>query len=137
MQSSVFALVVINVDGHFLTQAQWLAVGGLEMLEIGREDVVRLAGGNALGKLAHVVGIDFPLRLFVLGAADFDGYPVHGTIVRAPDCTGDESVGFVFGLRGREEIQLRIESWQEKYDQEKSKGRQLCDKAQQTKFRSS
>src|SRR5712691_420530 len=137
MQSSVFAFVVVDMDGNFLDQAQRLAASGFESFEIGPEDVVGFAGGNALGELAHVVGVDFPLRLFVLGAADFHRDTIDGAIVRTPDRPGDESVGLAFGLRGCEESLLRTEGRQEKYDQEKGKGRQPCDKAQQTKSRSS
>ena len=86
MQSGVFAFIVIHVDGNFFDQAERLAVGGLEAFEVGSEDVVGVTGGNALGKLSVVIGVNLPFGLFVLGAADFDKNAVDGTIVGPDKC---------------------------------------------------
>ena len=95
MQTGVFPLVVEDMHGNFLGQVQRLAVGGLETFEVGREDVVGLAGGNALGKLTVMVGVEFPAHFagFVLGTANLDPDTIHRTIIRPPDGTEDESVG--------------------------------------------
>src|SRR5271166_609928 len=146
MQSGVFAFVVINVDGDFLDQAQRAAVGGLETLEVGGENVVGIAGGNALGELAHVVGVDFPADFFgfVLGAADFHGDTIDRMVVGSPDRAGNESVWLTLGRRSGEKpvwrtgrrtehrsehrTEHRSEHRQENYDQEeKTEGGQLCE----------
>jgi len=95
MQASVFAFVVIDVDGNFLDQTQGAAVSGLKALEVGGEDVVGIADGNPLGKLSAVIGIDLPADFlgFIGGAADFHGNAIDFTIIRAPDGSGDQSVG--------------------------------------------
>ena len=98
MQSSVFAFIVINVDGDVFDETQRPAVRRLQAFKVGGKDVVGFAGGNALGELAEVVGIDFPLGLLVLGAADFHHDPKNGMIVRTPDRAGDESIRLAFGL---------------------------------------
>jgi len=99
MQSSVFALVKINVYGNFLDQVQWLAVGGLETLQVCRDYVIQFARRHPLGELAHMVGKHLPLGLFVFSAADLHFDAVHRTIVRTPDGTDNEGVWlFVLGL---------------------------------------
>src|ERR1017187_4660962 len=125
MQSAVFAFIVINMNGDFLDEANGLAVGGFPAFEIGGEDVVGLAGRNALGKFAHVIGNDLPAGLlgFIGSAADFHRDAVHGMIVRTPDRSGNESVGLAFGLRGGEESLVSSEHRQEKYDQEETQGK--------------
>jgi len=125
MQSGVFALVVVDVDGDFLNQAERLAVGGFDAFQVGGKNVIGFADGNPLGEFSHVVGINFPLGFFVFGAANFYGNAIHGMIVRAPDGAGDESVGLAFGLRGGEEFLMRAEGRREKYDQDHTQSGQL------------
>ena len=127
MQSGVFAFVIIDVDGNFLDQAQRPAVSGFEAFEVGGEEVVGLAGRNALGELAHVVGVDLPLRLLVFGGADFYEDAVDGMIVGSPNRAGDNSIVVLgLGRRGSAEIVGRAESRtelrKEDYDQEEENG---------------
>jgi hypothetical protein len=136
MQSSVFAFIVIDVDGHFLDEAQRLAIGGLEALEIGPEDIVGFACGDALGKLAHVVGIEFPLGLLVFGAAYFHRDAVHRAVVGTPHGAGDKSVGLAFGLRGREETLLGTERRKEE-DWKENAGTPPYNKLARARFRRS
>src|SRR5580700_12249235 len=100
MQTSVFAFVVIDVDGNFLDQAQGAAVGGLEAFEIGGEDVVGFADGNPLGELPAMIRIDLPADFlgFVGGATDFHENAIDFTIVRAPHGSGDQSIVFRLGI---------------------------------------
>ena len=63
------------------------------------ENVVRLAGRNALSELAVVVGVEFPLGLLVFGASDFYFDAVDWMIVWTPDRAEDESVALVAFLR--------------------------------------
>src|SRR5580692_2003508 len=110
MQAGVFAFVVVDVDGDFFDQAQRAAVGGFQAFEVGGEDVVGVAGRNALGELAHVVGVDLPLRFFVFGAADFYEDAIDRVVVWSPDGAGDDRVvGLSLGRRGGEEIVCRTE----------------------------
>ncbi len=97
MNACILSLIVIDVNGHFLGTER-LAVGCLDALEIRREDVVRIPDGNTLGKLAIVVGVDFPLGLLIFGATDLDLHPVDGTVVGSPHCAKDESV--ILGFLG-------------------------------------
>src|SRR6266567_7703397 len=103
MQAGVFAFFPIDVNRDLLSQAQRLAVDSLEMLQIRREDVVRFARGDALRELSMMVGVDFPLRLLVFGAANPDGHPIYRAIIGPPDGSGDERVGLLFRLLGREQ----------------------------------
>lgn len=82
MQSSVFAFVVVDVDSDFFDQVNRLALGGFDAFEVGGEDVVGFADGNALGEFSHVVGIDLPLGFLIFGAADFYSDAIDGMIVR-------------------------------------------------------
>jgi len=69
VQAGILAFFVIDVDGDFLGEMQGLAVGGLEAFQVGPEDVVGLACGNALGKLAMMVGVDLPADFLGLSVA--------------------------------------------------------------------
>src|SRR6266446_6858888 len=95
MQTGVDALVVINMEVNLSGQVHRLSVGGLEIFEIGPDDVVRFARGNALGEFAIVVGIEFPPRFLVAGTADLDLNAVNRTVVRSPDRSNDESIGLL------------------------------------------
>ena len=97
MQSGVFAFVVVDVNGHFLKQVEGLSVGRFEMLQIGRKDVFAFAGGNALGELAPMVGIDFPSNFlgFIGGAANSHRDSINRPIIRTPDCPKDKGVRLV------------------------------------------
>src|SRR5579872_175615 len=94
MQSGVFAFVVINVDGDFAGEVQRSSVSGFHAFQVGPEDIVGVPGRNALGELAHVVGVDLPLCFvfLVLGRADLHVYAVHGAIVGTPDSAENEGV---------------------------------------------
>jgi hypothetical protein len=97
MQARVLALVAVNVDGDLLDQVKGLAVGGLKAFQVGPEDVVGLSGGNALGKLTMMVGVEFPANFlgFIRGAPNLHGYAVKGAIIWAPDGSKDEGVRLV------------------------------------------
>jgi hypothetical protein len=130
MQSSVFAFIMIDVNGNFLDQAQWPAVDRFEAFEVGRKNIVGLAGRNTLGELAHVVGVDLPADLlgFIGGAADFYWDAIDGAIVGSPDRAGDECVGLAFLISGEQPLP-RTECGQKKrkededYDQRKAEDR--------------
>src|SRR5579862_80326 len=92
MQSGVFAFVVINVDGDFVGEVQRSSVSGFHAFQVGPEDIVGVPGRNALGELAHVVGVDhmgeFAQRVppgdadYILwadlkGVKTTDGTPLH------------------------------------------------------------
>jgi hypothetical protein len=94
MQTGVFAFDVINVDSYFLGQVQGLAVGGFEVFEIGPEDIVGLAGRDALGKFSHVVGKDLPLGFLILGAPDLHFDAKYRVIVGTPDGPENEGIRF-------------------------------------------
>src|SRR5215471_4882746 len=64
---------------------QRLAVAGFEILEIGRKDVVAFPSRKALRELPIMIGVEFPLGFFVLGAADLNFHSVDRAIVRAPN----------------------------------------------------
>src|ERR1700716_1821350 len=95
MQANVDPLVILNMDGNLTNQMQGLPVGRFEVLKVGADHIIRLARLDALGKLAGMVGINLPLRLFVLSAANLDLDAVDGTIVRTPDGAKDERVRLV------------------------------------------
>src|SRR6266853_6581572 len=95
MQTNVDPLVIVNMDGNLTHQMQELSVRRLEVFQVGPDHIIRLARLDALGKLAGVVGIKLPLRLFVLSAANLDLDAVKGMIVRTPDGAKDERVGLV------------------------------------------
>src|SRR3977135_1462862 len=95
MQANVDPLVILNMDGNLTNQMQGLPGGRVEVREVGPDHRTCLARLDALGKLAGVVGIKLPLRLFVLSAANLDLDAVDGTIVRTPDGAKDERVRLV------------------------------------------
>jgi hypothetical protein len=95
MHSGVYALVALNFDRNLLAGLQVFALRGLETPGICPDYVGFLACGNELLELAKVIGMDFPTRPFVLGAADLHGHAVHGTVVRAPYRA--ENYGGIFG----------------------------------------
>src|SRR5258708_29652627 len=95
MQANVDPLVIFNMDGNLTNQMQELSVRSFEVFQVGPDHIIRLARLEALGKLAGVVGIKLPLRLFVLSAANLDLDAVKGMIVRTPVGAKDERVGLV------------------------------------------
>src|SRR5579863_561038 len=99
VQAGILALVVIDVDRHFLGQVEGFAVGGLEVFEVGPENVVGFTGRNALGEFTVMVGVEFPADFagFVGGTANFNRHAVDGLIVRTPDRAEDDRVGLFFG----------------------------------------
>src|ERR1700726_544938 len=95
MQTNVDPLVILNMDGNLTNQMQGFSLRRFEVLKVGPDHIIRLARLDALGKLAGVVGIKLPLRLFVLSAANLDLDAVKGMIVRTPDGAKDEGVRLV------------------------------------------
>jgi hypothetical protein len=131
MQSSVFAFILIDVDGDFLDQAQRPAIYGLEAFEVGRKNIVGLTGRNALRELAHMVGVDLPAGLlgFIGGTADLHWDAVDRAVVRSPDRAGDESVRLAFLISGeqplpRTECGQKKRKEEEDYDQRKAEDRE-------------
>src|SRR5512146_3501813 len=93
MQADVDPLVIFDMCFSF----RLLLLLGY--LDVGPDDVVGTAYGEALGELALVIGNEFPFRLFLVGTADFDGDTVGRVIVLVPDGSVDERVvvlGFLF-----------------------------------------
>jgi hypothetical protein len=93
MEADVDAFVVLYVDWNLLDEMQRLSIGGFHAFEIGFDDVVGLAGGNALGEFSRVVGKSLPLRFFIRDATNLDFDSVDGVIVGSPDGAEDKSVG--------------------------------------------
>jgi hypothetical protein len=115
VEADVLAFVVVDVDGNFLDEVERLAVGWLEVLEIGPKNVVGLTRRQALLKFPVVVGIDFPARLIglVFAAPDLDGDSIHWSVVRAPHGPDNHSVGLSSGFLSCEQAIPRTESRQE------------------------
>lgn len=116
MEANILTLVFVDVYRDFLNQVKGLAVGGFQVLQISGENVIGLTGRNALGKLAHVIGVDLPtdfLRL-ICAFADSHDNTVHGVIIGSPNGSGDQGVGLASGFLGSEQAALRTEDWQEK-----------------------
>jgi hypothetical protein len=114
MEADVLAFIFIDVHRYLLDEVDGLAIGWFESFEIGPENVVGLAGRQALFEFAVVVGIDFPSHLIglVLAAADFDGDSIYRCVVGSPHRPNDYSVGFSSGL-GCEQAIPRTEGRQE------------------------
>src|SRR5208282_349149 len=94
MKTDVRTLVIVDMHGHFGARLQLSARGQLVALHVRRNDVVRLAGGQALGELAGVIGIELPARFFVLVAGPPDLYfdPVERVPVGIPNRSKDYRV---------------------------------------------
>lgn len=109
MQSRILAFIIINVDCHFLIKVQRGAVGEFDAFEVGGEDVVIFAGGDALREFAIVVGVHLPADFLglVFGAADLYFDAVDGLIIGSPDGAEDEGIrlrGLAAPLRGVEGV---------------------------------
>jgi hypothetical protein len=104
MKADILALVVVDMDGDLLNQVEGLAVGGFEILQIGPENVVGLAGWQALFEFAVVVGVDLPSRLVRLVFATTDLYcdSIHRSIIGSPHCPYDHGVRFPIGFLSME-----------------------------------
>ena len=113
VKAGIFPLIIVNMNGDILKQVERPPVGGLEVLQIGGQDVVGFPGGNAHGEFTVMVGIEFPLGLLVFGAADFYEYAVDWAVVRTPDRSRDQSVGLVVGSLGCMQAFLKAETGQE------------------------
>src|SRR5580698_5385312 len=85
VQTNIHALVILYVDRHLFRQMQRIAIRGFDSLEISRDHIVGLAGGNALSEFTRVIGRKLPLRPLLGNAADFDRYAIDGVIVRSPN----------------------------------------------------
>lgn len=95
MQTDIDALVVFDVYRYVLDWVQRPSVTGLEILEVGRDNVIGLPSGDPLSKLAPMVRIKFPSRLPVLGTPDLDFDAEDWPIVRPPNSAEDQSVRLV------------------------------------------
>src|SRR5438270_3458306 len=98
MQADVYSLVTIHVDFA-------LGLGAFLALDVGLDDVVGIARGDALGELTTAVGDDFPLGLVLIGAADLDLHAISRLIVGRPDGAKDERVGRFLLFTGSGEAQ--------------------------------
>src|SRR5579862_2481558 len=98
VQARVFAFVIVDVNRHGLSEAHGLAIGAFHAFQIGPDNVVGFARRNALGKLAHMVGIKLPADLLGLvgGSADFHRDAVHRTIIGPPHSARNQGVRFFF-----------------------------------------
>jgi hypothetical protein len=115
VEADVLAFVVVDVDGNLLDEVEGLAVDWLEVLEIGPENVVILTRGQALLKLAVVVGVDFPARFIrlVFATADLHRDPIHWPVVGSPHGSDNHSVRLSSGFLSFEQAIPRTESRQE------------------------
>jgi hypothetical protein len=102
MQSDVGTLVAVQVDLGLGSGLQVLAIRGLIALHVGPDDVVGGSWRYALGKLARVVGVEFPAGLLFVGPPDLDLDAVDGMVRRVPDGAENQRVrlflGFLLGL---------------------------------------
>src|ERR1700690_227617 len=90
MHSGVHALVGLYFHGNWLGP-QVLAIAGFEAFGLGPENVSLFARGNQLLEFAHMIGVDFPTRVFVAGPPNFHRHAVHRTIIRPPYGPKDHS----------------------------------------------
>ena len=91
MKSDVGTFVIVDVHGHIGTRLQLLARGQLVVLHIRPNDVVGLARGQALGKLAGVIGVELPTDFLVLiaGPPDLHLDPIERVPIGVPDRSED------------------------------------------------
>ena len=126
------------MDGNFLDQAERLAVGGFEVLQIGPEDVVGLPRGNALGKLAIVIGKELPSGFLILGTPDLYCDAVDRTVVRSPDCSENKGVRlFRLGVLRRAWAGNDYQKNDQEGDQAEREGIRPCGVGAQAEFMSS
>jgi hypothetical protein len=116
MKTNVLALVVVDMDGDLVHEMEGFAVGGLEVLQIGPENIVGVAGWQALLEFAVVVGIDFPPRLvrLVFATPDLHRDSIHRSVIGTPHSPHDHSVRFPFGFLSIEQATPGTEIGQEK-----------------------
>jgi len=103
MQTNVYTLVILYVDGDLLCQMQGVSILSFHTFNISPYEVVGFAGRNPLGKFADMIGSQFPLRLLVTRTADLDLYSIEGVIVRPPHGAENQSIairGLQFLRRG-------------------------------------
>ena len=119
MQPRVLALVAVDVHGDVLSVCG-RAVGKLDALEVGREDVVGFTSRDSLGELPVVVGVKFPADFlgFIGGAANCHSDAIHGTTIRSPDGAEDESVGLAGFNLLRGGAQKWVQAEEEREDQQ-------------------
>ena len=79
MQAGVHPLIVFDMDRNL-----WLlfAFGDLN---VGKDNVIGLAGRDTLGEFAVVVGHSLPAGFLLVGAANLDGNTIGRTTVGSPD----------------------------------------------------
>ena len=66
MKTDVRTLVIVDMHGYFGARLQFLAGGQFVALHVRPNNVIGLAGGQALGELAGVIGIKLPADFLVL-----------------------------------------------------------------------
>ena len=120
MKTNVLALVVVDMDGDLLHEMEGFAVGGFEVLQIGPENVVGVAGWQALLEFAVVVGIDFPSRLvrLVFATPDLHRNSIHRSVIGTPHRPHDDGVRFAFGFLSIEQATRGTEVRQEREHEE-------------------
>ena len=123
MKTDVGALIVVDMDGNGSGQFELLARGQLVTLQVGPHDVVGFAGGDALGKLSGVVGVDFPADLvfFVVGAADLHRDAVEGVTAGVPDGSEVHGVRLGFGPLGYVAALRARKGWRKRKKQDRQR----------------
>src|SRR5919197_355669 len=94
MQPDVHALIILDVDFD-------LSFGGVVTFGIGPNDIVGGAGWDALGKFSLVVGIQLPLRVFLVGTANLYAHSIGRMIVGSINRAEDERIWFCGALPRR------------------------------------
>lgn len=98
MQADIGTLFIVDMDGYLRTRLQVPARRQLIVLEVSPDEVIGLAGRNALGELALMVREQLPLRLLVVGAADLYFHSVQRTSVGVKYGSKDKCVVFSRGM---------------------------------------
>src|SRR5271166_6949983 len=92
MKTDVGTLVIVDVHGYVGARLQPFARGQLVALHVHPDNVVGLAGGHALGKLAGVIGVELPSVLFLVRPPDLHLDPVERVPVGIPNRSEDQRV---------------------------------------------
>ena len=92
MKTDVGTLVAVDMHRYLGAGLQFSPRGQFVAFHVRPNDVVGLADGQPLGKLARVIGIEFPARFFLAGTPDLDLDPVERVPVRIPNRSKDQRV---------------------------------------------
>src|ERR1700686_4974878 len=92
MQTGIYALITFNVQGDLGSGLQVLVSRVLVASQVSPEHIVLLARRDTLLKLSQMVGINFPLRLFLPRTTDLYLPTVHRAVVRAPNRAKDQGI---------------------------------------------